>query len=203
MTRRTAARGIIVVLLSCSRSAFAANTPDNSVEAALAAYCDKHHVKREKLSPIGMDLVPGSKVFRYEPPAIPDKQPWRELPIRYALVFVEEKSGKLTEIKWETYDDRKSRAYESLFEAMKRAGRMVKTEEEAAAVLRDLMRLQWWTWSAEVDAERVVKPIKVHGLYRNQPNTFSAGHFKWEADDLGLEVDADGHVTHLLGGHIR
>jgi hypothetical protein len=200
MTRRTAARVMIAVLLGCSRPGSAADIPGDPVEAALAAYCDKHHVKRDKLSPVAMDLVPGAKVFRHELPAVPDKQPWRELPIRYALAFVEGKSGKLTEIKWETYDDRKPRSYEPLFEAMKRAGRTVKTEKEAAAVLRDLMRLQWWTWSAEVDAERVVKEIEVHGLYRNRPNTFSAGHlngkpmtwaWKWTRTGMSRTCSAD------------
>ena len=204
MTRRTAAGVMAAVLLGCGGPVYAADVPSDPVEAALAAYCDKHHVKRDRLEPREMGLVPGAKVFRYELPAVPDKQPWRALPVRYAFVFVDGKSGKLTDFKRETYDDPKAGAYTALFEAMKRAGRTVKTEEEATAVLRDLMRLEMWLTSAAADPDRSVKAIKVHGRYRNRPNTFSGGSYGWAGgDDVGLEVDTDGHVTNLLGGHIR
>jgi hypothetical protein len=86
---------------------------------------------------------------------------------------------------------------------MKKAGRKVKTETEATTVLRNLMVLEGYLWSVEAHPGRA-RAIEARGQYRRRANTFFGGIYNWRSgDDLGLEVDAEGYVTKLLGGHIR
>jgi hypothetical protein len=86
---------------------------------------------------------------------------------------------------------------------MKKTGRKVKTEKEATTVLRNLMVLEGYVWSVEAEPSRA-KAIEARGQFRGRPNTFSGGIFSWmRGDEVGLEVDQEGYVTKLLGGHIR
>ena len=83
------------------------------------------------------------------------------------------------------------------------AGRKVKTEKDATTVLRNLMVMDGYLWSVEAEPNRA-KAIEAGGRYRRRPNTFSGGNYGWMGgDDVGLEVDEEGYVTKLLGGHIR
>jgi len=176
--------------------------PDDPVEKALTSYCEKHKLARGKLEPYELDLVPGTKVFRYELSAIPGKEPALSLGVRFAFVLVDFRTGRLFDIKITSREEPKA-VYRSLFEEMKKAGRKVKTEKEATTVLRNLMMLDGYLWSAETKPNRA-KAIEAGGRYRGRPNTFSGGIYNWMGgDDVGLEVDEEGYVTKLLGGHIR
>ena len=77
------------------------DSPDDPVEKALTTYCDKLKLARDKLKPYELDLVPGTKVFRYQLPAVPApaKEPWMRLGVRFAFVFVDSKTGRLLECK--------------------------------------------------------------------------------------------------------
>ena len=178
-----------------------ADCPDDPVEKALTTYCEKHKLARDKLEPSELDLVPGSKVFRYELPAVPGKEPALRLGVRFAFVFVDVKTGRLLECK------RTSRESPNpllpLFEEMKKQGRKVKTEKDATTVLRNLVVLDGYLWFVDFNPNRA-NAIVAHGRYRMRPNTFFGGIMNWQGgDDVGLEVDKEGYVTNLLGGHVR
>jgi hypothetical protein len=113
-----------------------ADRPDDPVEKALTTYCEKHKLARGKLEPHELDLVPGTKVFRYELPAVPGKEPALSLGVRFAFVFVNSKTGRLFEIKI-TSRESPHPFYPTLFEEMKKAGRKVKTDVRAAGT-------PWW-----------------------------------------------------------
>jgi hypothetical protein len=150
-----------------------------------------------------LDLVSGTKVFRYELPAAPGKEPWMALGVRHAFVFVDSKTGRLIEIKRTSREETPDPFFTPLFEQMKKAGRKVKTEKEATTVLRDLMVLEGYLWSVEAKPGRA-KAIEARGRFRGRPNTFHGGNYSWmNGDEVGLEVDEEGYVTTLLGGHIR
>jgi hypothetical protein len=179
-----------------------ADCSDDPVERALTIYCEKHKLAPGKLEPYELDLVPGTKVFRYELPAVPGKEPAMSLGVRFAFVFVDSKTGRLFEVKI-TSRESPHAFHAPLFEEMKKADRKVKTEKEATTVLRNLMVLDGYLWSVEAKPNRA-KAIEAGGQYRGRPNTFSGGNYKWmSGDDVGLEVDEEGYVTKLLGGHIR
>jgi hypothetical protein len=179
-----------------------ADCPDDPVEKALATYCEKHKLERGKLEPHELDLVPGTKVFRYELPAVQGKEPALSLGVRFGFVFVDSKTGRLFEVKI-TSTDSPPAFYAPLFDEMKKAGRKVKTEKEATTVLRNLMVMDGYLWSVEAKPNRA-KAIEARGQYRGRANTFSGGTYHWRSgDDVGLEVDEEGYVTKLLAGHIR
>jgi hypothetical protein len=193
---------ITLVLVTSWSHLHGADRPDDPVEKALTAYCEKHKLARGKLESYELDLIPRTKVFRYELPAAPAKEAWMSLGVRFAFVFVDSKTGRLLEFK-RTGLEAPHPFYAPLFAEMKKAGRKVKTEKEATTVLRNLMVLEGYLWSVEVNPGRA-KAIEARGQYRGRPNTFFGGIYNWRSgDDLGLEVDAEGYVTKLLGGHVR
>jgi hypothetical protein len=180
-----------------------ADCPDDPVEKSLTTYCEKHKLARGKLDPYELDLVPGTKVFRYQLPAGPGKEPWMALGVRHAFVFVDSKTGRLVEIKRTSRGEAPDPVFTPLFEEMKKAGRKVKTEKEATTVLRNLMVLEGYLCSVKAKPNRA-KAIEARGQFRGRPNTFSGGNYSWmNGDEVGLEVDEEGYVTKLLGGHIR
>src|SRR5262249_52893193 len=130
-----------------------ADCPDDPVEQALTTYCEKHKLARGKLEPYELDLVPGTKAFRYELPAVPGKEPAMSLGVRFAFVFVDSQTGRLVEVKI-TSREAPHRFYAPLFEEMKKAGRKVKAEKEATTVLRNLMVLDGYLWSVEAKPNR-------------------------------------------------
>jgi hypothetical protein len=179
------------------------DSPDDPVEKALTTYCDKLKLARDKLKPYELDLVPGTKVFRYQLPAVPApaKEPWMRLGVRFAFVFVESKTGRLFECKRTSYES--PAPCRPVVEAMKKAGRKVTTDKEATTVMRDLVILDGFLWYVDFEPSRA-KAIEAHGQYRKRPNTFFGGIMNWQGgDDVGLEVDKEGYVTNLLGGHVR
>jgi len=193
---------ITLVLVTSWTHLHGADRPDDPVEKALTAYCEKHKLARGKLESYELDLIPRTKVFRYELPAAPAKEAWMSLGVRFAFVFVDSKTGRLFECKL-TSREAPHPFYMALFEGMKKAGRKVKTEKEATTVLRNLMVLEGYLWSVEANPNRA-KAIEARGRFRGRPNTFSGGNYSWmNGDEVGLEVDEDGYVTKLLGAHIR
>ena len=194
---------IILVLATSWSHLRGADPPDDPVEKALAAFCEKQKLARGKLESYELDLVPGTKVFRYQLPAVPapPKEPWMVLGARFAFVFVHSKTGLLLECKLTSRDS--PDPCRPVVEAMKKAGRKVKTEKEATTVMRNLMVLDGYLWSVEAEPSRA-KAIEAHGQYRHRPNTFFGGIMNWRGgDDVGLEVDKEGYVKNLLGGHVR
>jgi hypothetical protein len=193
---------IILVLVTSWSYLHGADGPDEPVEKALTTYCEKHKLARGKLESYELDLVPGTRVFRYELPAAPGKEAWMSLGVRFAFVFVDTRTGRPFEIKRTSRED-PDPFYAPLFKEMKKAGRKVKTEKEATTVLRNLMVLEVYLWSVKVNPGRA-KAIEARGRFRGRPNTFSGGTYNWmNGDEVGLEVDEEGYVTKLLGGHIR
>ncbi len=179
-----------------------ADPPDDPVEKALTTFCEKHKLARGKLESYEVDLVPGTKVFRYKLPAAPAKEPSLPLGVRFAFVFVDSRTGWLFEIK-RTSRESPSPIYAPLFEEMKKAGRKVKTEKEATTVLRNLVVLDGYLFSEDFIPNRA-RSIVCSGHYRMRPNTFFGGIITWQGgDDVGLELDQEGYVTNLLGGHVR
>jgi hypothetical protein len=194
---------ITLVLVTSWSHPRGADRPDDPVEKALTTYCVKHKLARGKLESYELDLVPGTKVFRYELPATPGKEPWMALGVRFAFVFVDSKTGGLFEIKRTSRGEPPDRFCAPLFKEMKKAGRKVKTEKEATTVLRNLMVLDICLLSVKVNLSPA-KAIEASGRFRGRPNTFSGGIHSWMGgDEVGLEVDEEGYVTKLLGGHIR
>ncbi len=178
-----------------------ANCPDDPVEKALTTYCEKHKLARDKFESYEIDLVPGTKVFRYKLPVAPGKEAWMSLRVRFAFVFVDSKTGRLFEVKITSRES--PNPFASLFEEMKKAGRKVKTEKEATTVMRNLVEMHGYLWSVEAEPSRA-RAIEASGKYRERPNTFFGGIMNWGGgDDVGLEVDEEGYVTKLLGGHVR
>ena len=178
-----------------------AGPPEHPIEKALTTFCEKHKLARGKLESYELDLVPGTKVFRYKLPAIPGKEPSLPLGVRFAFVFVDSKTGRLIEIKRTSRES--PSPYVPLFEEMKKAGRKVKTEKEATTVLRNLVVLDGYLWFVDFNPNRA-NSIVACGRYRMRPNTFFGGIINWQGgDDVGLEVDKEGYVTNLLGGHVR
>jgi hypothetical protein len=180
-----------------------ADPPDDPVEKALTAFCKKQELARDKLEAYELDLVPGAKVFRYQLPAVPApaKEPWMVLGVRFAFVFVDSKTGQLLECKRTSRES--PDPCRPVVEAMKKAGRKVKTEKEATTVMRNLMVLDGYLFSVQF-IPNSVKRVEAHGQYRGRPNTFFGGIMNWMGgDDVGLEVDKEGYVTNLLGGHVR
>ena len=174
---------------------------DDPVEKALTTYCEKLKLARDKLKPYELDLVPGTKVFRYELAAVPGKEPWMLLRVRFAFVFVDSKTGRIFEVKITTREP--PNPFASLFEEMKKAGRKVKTKKEATTVMRNLVEMHGYLWSVEAEPSRA-RAIEASGKYRERPNTFFGGIMNWGGgDDVGLEVDEERYVTKLLGGHVR
>ena len=191
----------LVIVTSWSRL-HGADDPDDPVEKALTTYCEKHKLARGKFESYELDLVPGTKVFRFKLPPAPGKEAWMSLGVRFAFVFVDSKTGRVFDIKL-TSREPPHPFHTTLFEEMKKAGRKVKTEKEATTVLRNLMVLEGYLWSVQAEPSRA-KAIEAHGQYRGRPNTFFGGIMNWMGgDDVGLEVDKDGYVTNLLGGHVR
>ena len=179
-----------------------ADGPDDPVEKALTTYCEKHKLGRSKLEPHELELVPGTKVFRYELPALPGKEPALSLGVRYAFLFIDSKTGRLFEVKI-TSRGSAGPFFRTLFQEMKKAGRKVKTDKEATRVLRSLVALDGLLWSVEAKPNRA-NAIEAGGKYRGRSNTFFGGIINWSSgDDVGLEVDDEGYVTKLLGGHVR
>jgi hypothetical protein len=176
---------------------------DRPVETALKTYCERERLDRARLEQCQLDLIPGTVVFRYRLPAIQVAGTTRpELRERYAVVFVEVRTGRLLELKRMQDDGEHRKFYGPLFAEMKRAGRKVTTNKEAAAVLCRMMTLENWLRYGQL--ARDVAGVEVNGSYRGRPNTFGAGCYPWfSGDDLGLEVDAEGYPVGLLGGHIR
>jgi hypothetical protein len=78
--------------------------PGDPVEKALTTYCEKHKLARGKLEPYELDLVPGTRVFRYELPAAQGREAWMSLRVRFAFVFVESRTGRLFECKLTSYE---------------------------------------------------------------------------------------------------
>jgi hypothetical protein len=177
--------------------------PDDPVEKALIAFCEKQKLARGKLESYELDLVPGTKVFRYQIPAVPApaKEPWMVLGVRFAFVFVDSKTGRLLECKRTSRES--PDPCRPVAEAMKKAGRKVKTEKEATTVMRNLMVLDGYLFSVQFIPNNA-KCVEAHGQYRGRPNTFFGGIIHWMGgDDVGLEVDEEGYVKNLLGGHVR
>src|SRR5262249_31399635 len=152
-----------------------ADRPDDPVEKALTTYCENHKLARGKLEPHELDLVPGTKVFRYELPAAPGTEPALALGVRFAFVFVDPETGRLLEVKI-TSREFPHPDYAPLFEEMKKAGRKVKTEKDATTVLRNLMVMDGYLWSVEAEPNRA-KAIEAGGRYRRRPNTFSGCNY--------------------------
>ena len=92
---------IILVLATSWSHLRGADPPDDAVEKALTAFCEKQKLARGKLESYELDLVPGTKVFRYQLPAVqaPPKEPWMVLGVRFGFVFVDSKTGRLLECK--------------------------------------------------------------------------------------------------------
>ena len=192
---------ITLVMVTSWSHLHGADRPDDPVEKALTTYCEKLKLARDKLKPYELDLVPGTKVFRYELPAVPGKEPWMLLRVRFAFVFVDSKTGRLFEVKITSRES--PHPFASLFEEMKKAGRKVKPEKEATTVMRNLVEMHGYLWSVEAEPSRA-RAIEASGKYRKRPNTFFGGIMNWGGgDDVGLEVDEEGYVTKLLGGHVR
>src|SRR5262249_36218160 len=141
-------------------------------------YCENPKMAGAKLESYDLDLVPGTKVFRHEISAAPGKEAWMSLSARFAFVFAESKTGRLLEIKRTSREEAPDRFYSPLFEAMKKAGRKVKSEKDATAVLRNLMVLEGYLWNANVNPGRA-KSIEARGQFRARPNTFSGGNYNW------------------------
>ncbi len=192
---------ITLVMVTSRCHLHGADRPDDPVEKALTTHCEKLKLARDKLKPHELDLVPGTKVFRYELPAVPGKEPWMSLRVRFAFVFVDSRTGRLFEVKITSRES--PHPFASLFEEMKKAGRKVTTEKEATTVMRNLVEMSGYLLSVEAEPSRA-RAIVAHGKYRMRPNTFFGGIMNWEGgDDVGLEVDEEGYVTNLLGGHVR
>jgi hypothetical protein len=177
--------------------------PDRTVETALKDYCAREKIDRAKLEPCQLDLIPGTAVYRYTlPPIKVEPDVWRSLPERYAVVFVDTRTGRLLDLKMLDPDADHRAFYRPLFAEMRRAGRKVTTNKEAEAALRNLMLLEGWLRSGK--PSRDPAGITVDGPYRGRRNTFGGGVYLWfSGDDVGLEVDAEGYPVGLLGGHIR
>jgi hypothetical protein len=202
MLRPIAFVGITLVMAMSWRHMHGADGPDNSVEKALKTYCETHKLARGKLERHELELVPETAVFRYELPAVSGKEPALSLGVRFAFVFVNAETGRLFELKI-TSRESPHPFRPTLFEEMKKAGRKVKTEKDATKVLRSLVALDGLLWSVEAKPNRA-NAIEAHGKYRGRPNTFFGGIMNWMGgDDVGLEVDDEGYVTNLLGGHVR
>jgi hypothetical protein len=175
----------------------------SALEKMLTAYCAKHKLKRDLLESYPLDLIPGTKVFRYKLPTVRGKESWMVLPVRFAFVFVGPDTGRLLDLKRTDFGQTAQALYQPLYKEMKRAGRKVKTKKEATAVMRSLVILDGYLRSAKADPA-IAKVIEARGRYRRRPNTFFGGIHRWPGgDDVGLEVDAEGYVTRLLGGHVR
>jgi hypothetical protein len=176
---------------------------DHPVEMALRTHCARERIDRSQLESCRVDLIPGTVVFRYRLPAIHAAGEARpELGERYAVVFVERKTGRLLALKRMKNEGDHRIFFQPVFAEMKRAGRKVTTNKEAGEVLRQMMILEGWTRYGQVG--RDVTGIQGEGRYRGRPNTFDGGHYPWfSGDDLGLEVDTECYPIGLLGGHIR
>jgi hypothetical protein len=195
---------VVVVVLAPARMPYVPTPAHPAAEKALQAYCAQNRLEYSRLESCKFELIPRMQAYRYRLPPTPDKAQWMRLHERYAFVFVDLETGRLVDIK-RTDDEANAdldKFYALLFAELKRAGRKATTNQEAECLLRELMTLEDWLWSAR-DGTRHQR-LQVRGPYRGRPNTYGAGVYSWCAgDDLGLEVDSDGYATRFLGGHIR
>ena len=170
MFRRISVVVITIVTATSWRHLHGADGPDDPVGKALTTYCEKHKLSRDKLEPHELDLVPGTKVFRYKLPAVPGKEPALSLGVRYAFLFIDSKTGQLFEVKI-TSRESPDPVYPTLFEEMKKAGRKVKTDKEATRVLRSLVALDGLLWSVEAKPNRA-----------NVQTTVTSNRWSWAAE---------------------
>lgn len=180
-------------------------SPDERVEAAVASYCARQGLARRNLEEVKLDLVPDTRVFRHVLPRSRSEPHLVEARDRYAVLMVDTTTAELHEVRLlDKYSLGPTSPYKALFEAMKANGRKVTNEKEASTVVTELLKLDAWLHSTGVEyAYQKSGRIPVHRQYRRVPNSYGTVCFWSTGDDVGIQVDEEGHVIQLLGGHIR
>lgn len=168
-------------------------------ERTLREYCAARGIPCGTVVPCQVRLFPGSKVYRYRVP----ENARERLRNRHGILVMT--GGSITELRLRE-EHSEDRCCEELLSAMRRAGKTVKSNEEAEEVFRDLHRMSYWlTGYGSID-EKALSELKVEGEYRGLAGTYGCGLWGMRlagGDDLGIEVDREGFVAKLLSGHVK
>lgn len=175
-----------------------------SVEKAIARYCKEKKIDAARLKEIDFKLVPGTRVFRWKVPAIPNDDPVLVIRERYVILFVDVKTGAATEISWlgrvEQRRDRQE-IFSPLYKLLKAKGVKVTDKDKASRVLRDILILDCWIRTAQKISDRLRNLSAIRGeTLKDRYNAvigWSGGDAAW------LILDADGYPKELVGQHLR
>jgi hypothetical protein len=178
---------------------FAPAPTQDGTERWLKAYCSRTGTPRDRLEPCRLGLFPGAKVYRF--PLAAEKEA-QGLPARF-VVLVVHPGGDVAELKMSNWEARHA-CLGKILAAMRKAGRKVKSAGDAERALRDLHRLSCWVTG--MGDEKRCDRLTVAGRYRGREGTYGAGVWCLGlicGDDLGMAVDKEGFVEHLLSGHVK
>jgi hypothetical protein len=164
----------------------------------LHAYAEKAGLKSADLEEAKLELLPNSRVFRYRIPGedVPQAHLFGKAE-RFGVLFVDRK-GDIVELRNRT----PGKDFEALLAKLKERGVKVRNVQEAKTVLSALVTLDTWIDSVQ-PPRRDPREMRVRESYRGLPNSYGAV-FPWSGgDDVGIQLDGEGFVRRMLGGHIR